>query len=392
MQIYLLAFTIAFITVLYITPKIQRFAIKFNIVDNPSARKVHKKAIPLLGGLAIFAAFSICLLLIAQPFSQITQGIFLGGCLIILLGLWDDYLGLKPLKKFLGQVMIALIMIFIFNIHSTIFNGSDFNILDFILSLLWIVGITNSFNLLDNMDGLATGIAGIAATFFFILAFKRGQADLAIVMIILAGSCFGFLKYNFSPATIFMGDMGSMFLGLTLALAGITVQVRSLSEWVLSETLPIQNYQIFTGLIPLLILGIPIFDTTLVTILRILSGRKISEGGKDHSSHRLKSTRNALQRRLDKFIIGIIRLTHRNKPSQQHIVHGIAHSRAVLMLYASEIAFGFVALILTRANVWQATSLIILVIIVSFLAAAKLAKAAVYYVESRKPKVKSHKS
>ncbi|MFC1517566.1 glycosyltransferase family 4 protein [Candidatus Margulisiibacteriota bacterium] len=381
MQTYILAFVVSFLFAIIFTPQLQRFAIKFNIVDNPSARKVHKQAIPLLGGLAIFSSFAVALLLIAQPFSKVVQGIFLGGTLMILLGLWDDYLGMKPGKKFLGQIFIALVMIFIFGIHSDIFNGDSLDIFDFTLSLIWIVGITNSFNLLDNMDGLSAGIAGIAACFFFLLAAQRGQVDLAITMAILAGSCFGFLKYNFSPASIFMGDMGSMFLGLTLALAGITVQVRSLTQWVIAETLPIQNFQIFTGLIPLLILGIPIFDTTLVTVLRLTHGKKISDGGKDHSSHRLKITRNSLQRWIDKFIIGIIRLTRRRKQAQQHVAHGIAHSRAVLMLYASEFAFGSVALLMTRANIWQAITMLILVVIVSFLAAAKLAKAAVY--ESR---------
>jgi UDP-GlcNAc:undecaprenyl-phosphate GlcNAc-1-phosphate transferase len=375
---YILAFLISFLCVIVLTPQVKRFALRYKIVDNPSARKVHKKPTPLLGGLAIFSAFAICLHIVVHPLPKEIQGLFLAGALVILLGLWDDYLGMKPGTKFLGQVLITLLVIFVFDIRSSIFNHDFHDLLDVGLSLLWIVGLTNSFNLLDNMDGLSAGIAGIAAFFFFILAAKAGQGALALTMAILAGSCAGFLIYNFSPASIFMGDMGSMFLGSTLAMTGVLVQIRSLNTWVLADSFPIQNYQVFTGIVPLLILGLPIFDTTLVTILRILNGRRISQGGKDHASHRLKMTRNALQRRIDKFIIGFIRLSNRRNKAQQHARHGIAHSRAVLMLYASEFAFGSMALLMAQVNLWQAVTILILVLVLAFLAAAKLAKVAVY--------------
>ncbi len=381
---YIVAFVLSFIAVIIFTPMVKRFAMTYNIVDNPSARKVHKKPTPLLGGLAIFSAFAVVLHFVVSPLPKEIQGIFVAGALVVILGLWDDYMGMKPSVKFLGQLLIALVAIFIFDVRSCMFDHDFHDILDIALSIFWVTGITNSFNLLDNMDGLSAGIAGIASCFFFALAAKAGQVPLALTMAVLAGSCFGFLKYNFSPASIFMGDMGSMFLGVTLALTGIVVQIRALDSWVLAETFPLVDYQIFTGIVPLLILGLPIFDTSLVTILRILNGRRISQGGKDHASHRLKMSRNAFQRLLDKFIIGIIRLSNRKNKAQQHALHGIAHSRAVLMLYASEIAFGGMALLMARVNLWQALTILVLVIALSVLAAGKLAKVAVY--ESQKKK------
>lgn len=264
-------FVIAIVASYSLVPLIRKLAFKFAYVDHPTGHKVHAHPIPLLGGVAIFVAFLIAVLTKKDLLLSGHVQAILGGCIILLvIGLIDDRMGMMPNIKLLGQFLAAIAVVKA-GVRVEFFNSYYPNV---IFSYLWIVGITNAFNLLDNMNGLSAGIAAIAALFLGAIAYMSGQGMVAALSFALAGAALGFLRYNFPKATIFMGDAGSLILGYLLATLAILAQWKTAS-WT-------------TGImIPLLILGYPIFDTTLVTIMRVLQKRSIFQGGKDHSSHRL---------------------------------------------------------------------------------------------------------
>lgn len=294
-NLYIAIFLSSFIGSLLVTPIIKSIALRFRIIDIPSGRKIHIEPIPLLGGLGI----AIIFLAIFSIFSHLSSemlGVFFASLIIIIIGLIDDICGLPPFLKLSSQILAAWLVI-IFKTSISFTNNPS---IDIPLTFLWIVGLTNAFNLLDNMDGLSVGIAGIASFFFFLLASLQGQFLIASLSISLAGACFGFLRYNFKPAKIFMGDTGSMFLGFILSIIGIKLRF--------FEQIP------FGWAIPIIVLGVPIFDTTLVTMSRIRRNVKVSEGGKDHSSHRL-------------------------------VALGLTEGKAVLLLYAIGILLGIFSLI-----------------------------------------------
>lgn len=253
------------------TPFVRTLAIRLNYLDNPKDNKVHAHPTPLLGGVAIFAAFLTAIMTKQYvPSMPMVKAIIVGASILLVIGLIDDKMGMMPGFKLLGQFLAAMVIIkaglrlgFIENYYLSV-----------IVTYIWIIGITNAFNLLDNMNGLSVGIAGISATFFGIISFIDGQMAVSLISFAVAGSSFGFLRYNFPKASIFMGDSGSLVLGYLLASISI------MGSW--------RTYILTTSImIPILILGYPIFDTTLVSIVRILQGRSIFQGGKDHSSHRL---------------------------------------------------------------------------------------------------------
>lgn len=264
-------FFIAVVVSYLVTPFIRMVAMKLNYYDHPQDNKVHRHPTPLLGGVAIFVAFIIAILTKENVMSShVVRAVLLGASILLVVGLVDDRIGMMPGLKLLGQFLAAMVIIkaglrmeFISNYYLSV-----------ILTYIWIIGITNSFNLLDNMNGLSAGIAGISALFFGILSCINGQTTVSAISFALAGSSFGFLKHNFPKANIFMGDSGSLVLGYILAAVGI------MGSWK-TDTLT------SSLMIPALILGYPIFDTVLVSIMRILEGRSIFQGGKDHSSHRL---------------------------------------------------------------------------------------------------------
>ncbi len=267
----LLIFLAALTLAVGATPVAQRIATRTGIVDQPGARKIHRSPIPLLGGAAIYAAFILALLLFGDRFyvSQVV-GICLGATLVSFLGIWDDRNGLRPAIKLGGQILAALILV-VSGVQVQLFPNVWANVA---LTLFWVVGITNALNLLDNMDGLSGGASAIAAAFFLLLAAMSHQYLVGSLAAALLGACLGFLRYNFNPARIFMGDAGSLFLGFMLASLGIKLRFPS-------------NIPLVTWMIPVLVLGLPIFDTTLVTISRLRRGVSIFQGGKDHISHRL---------------------------------------------------------------------------------------------------------
>jgi len=266
------AFFVALIVAYGFTPLARQIAFKVKLLDYPNSKKSHVHPTPLLGGLSLYVAFFAGVFFTTQS-NNCMYGILIGGTILLVLGMLDDKLGMMPQMKLSGQILVALIA---YKSGIKVATVEDYY-LSMFFTVFWIVGITNAFNLLDNLNGLSAGIAGIASVFFGVMALQNSQTYVAILSFALAGACFGFLKHNFPKAKIFMGDSGSMFLGFTLACIAV------LGSWETDKiTLSLS--------LPILVLGYPIFDTTLVTILRIVEGRSIFLGGKDHSSHILAST------------------------------------------------------------------------------------------------------
>lgn len=272
MPTLILIFLAALLFAISATPIARRVALVLGIMDHPSARKVHATPIPLLGGVAIYGACVLALGLFGGEFyvDQLV-GIFLGATWVSFLGIWDDWRGLRPFLKLIGQLLAALVLIAtgvqVEFLHQPVLNVA--------LSVFWLVGITNAFNLLDNMDGLTGGVAAIAAAWFLLLSIGNGQFLVGFMSAALLGAALGFLIYNFNPASIFMGDAGSLFLGFLLAAVGIKLRFLGHSDEI-------------TWMIPVMVLGVPIFDTTLVVVSRLRRGvNPLTTPGRDHVSHRL---------------------------------------------------------------------------------------------------------
>ena len=267
---YIVAFFLSLIISLALTPIVRKAMLRFGILDMPDEDRWHRQPIALLGGIAIFVSFAAVLLLRVELSREVVV-ILLGGGVMFTLGLLDDLFGTLPKVKFAIQILVALGVAY-FGVVSKIM---PYNWMNISLTIFWIVGLTNALNLLDNMDGLSSGVTIIAALGILGLSLRSGEASVALMCLALVGSCLGFLTYNFNPAKIFMGDCGSMSLGYMLATLAV------LSGWQHSSPL------VGTFLSPVLILGVAIFDATLVTVLRLMHGKMPWEGGRDHSSHRL---------------------------------------------------------------------------------------------------------
>jgi len=281
---YLTVFILSFLTVYSLTPFIIKFANKINFLDNPNARKVHKKAMPLLGGLSVFIGFLIlslyAVLTTFHSFDMKIFGYLLGALIIVIVGLVDDRYGMNPIVKLAGQIFSCMVFLH-FNNLLYLF-GPVYVTLPILL--LWMVGLMNALNFLDNMDGIISGMAGILALGFYAFSFICKTNDFAIqtelialFSLIFAGTVFGFLPYNFNPAKIFLGDAGSMFFGYFLASMGILTGRLAVLR---------MNNGIYY-LLPVLLLSYAIFDISLVSITRKRDGRKVTQGGKDHSTHRI---------------------------------------------------------------------------------------------------------
>ena len=272
MTTYILIFVSALLLATGATPLARRVARRWDVMDQPNARKQHIVATPLLGGVAIYLAFIVALVLLGDRFYvHQVAGIILGATLVSFLGLWDDRRGLSPWIKLVGQLLAAGVLV-LTGVRISVLPWAWLNIA---VTLLWVVGITNAMNLLDNMDGLSGGIAAIAAAFFLLFAAMSKQYLVGALAAALLGACAGFLFYNLNPASIFMGDTGSLFLGFTLAAVGIKLRFPDNSAFV-------------TWMVPVLVLAVPIFDTTLVIISRLRRGlNPLTTPGKDHLSHRL---------------------------------------------------------------------------------------------------------
>lgn len=263
------------------TPIARRAALRLGIVAIPRSRDIHLAPVPLLGGTAIYAAFMLGLLgfigvlLVLDELTYIRElaSILSGATLIALVGLIDDRRGLHAGMKMAGQMLAGLILL-IGGVQIQLF---DQPFLNWGLTLIWVMGIANALNLLDNMDGLSGGIATIAAAFFLLLAAMNEPRQVLVgaLAAALMGACVGFLRYNLSPVPIFMGDTGSLLIGFVLA--ALAIKLRFLS-----------NVPLVTWMIPVCVLAVPLFDTTLVFVSRLRRGvNPFTTAGKDHLSHRL---------------------------------------------------------------------------------------------------------
>src|ERR1700733_4916 len=277
----LVAFFVALIASMVLVVPVRALALRVGMVDLPGPRKVHLTPIPLLGGLAMYGAVMIAgLFAFDGPARAQIEGILAGASLVAAIGILDDR-GLlhHQIKLFVGMPVAALILLFT-GIHAQVFGalvgGRTGYVLDAILTVAWVVGITASFSILDHMDGLCAGIAAVASVSFAIVAYLNGQTFVATLAAAVLGAASGFLRWNFKPAKIFMGDGGAMFLGFLMATLGLKLRLDNrpdhLAGW----------------LVPVLILGATIFDTTLVTISRSRRGLlPFTTPGKDHAAHRL---------------------------------------------------------------------------------------------------------
>ena len=280
--IYLAA--MAFVITFFGVPVVHRFAVWRGIVGVPDARKVHRTPTPLLGGLAVFAGFAATVL-VNFSFSRPLKGVALGAAIVVAVGIADDMFDIPAVVKLAGQVAAAVVAL-AYGVHLLLVpywipGAAAVNAL---VTILWLLTVTNAIQFLDGMDGLAAGLGAIAAVFFSVAALQTGQPYLTFLSAALAGACAGFLPYNFRPggARIFLGDAGASFIGFTLA--GLAV----MGEW--SSSSPI--VALFT---PLLILAVPLFDIAFVGVERVVSGKVatvrewLAYTGKDHIHHRFEA-------------------------------------------------------------------------------------------------------
>ncbi|HZK35052.1 MAG TPA: MraY family glycosyltransferase [Bacillota bacterium] len=339
---HLVAFAVSLIVSFFATPIVCKLAMKVGAISIPNdSRRVHKKPMPLLGGLAIIAGFLLAAIysFATRDFNQFihfiselkTIGILIGTIIITILGVIDDIRPLRARVKFPIQLIAAIIVVatgtkittlskpFLDSVAmhpNMMFLLSD--ILAFIVSVVWIVGLTNAINLIDGLDGLAAGVSGIAAITLFIVSVIRGQDDTAIVAVTLIGAIAGFLPYNFNPAKIFMGDTGATFLGFVLAILSIEGTMKSVT--------------VLSMAIPILVLGLPIFDTMFAIVRRVLHGKPIAQADRGHLHHRL----------LDM---------------------GLSHRMAVTILYIVSAALGVVSIAIVDKGLLPSTILIIIIVV-----------------------------
>jgi UDP-GlcNAc:undecaprenyl-phosphate GlcNAc-1-phosphate transferase len=302
---FLLIFASALVLAIGATPLVRRVALRLGVIDQPNARKIHVNPIPLLGGVAIYGAFIAALVVFGGRYRlDELISILVGASLVSFLGVWDDRRGLSPLLKLIGQILAASLLV----ITGVRIGTFRWEIVNIVVTLGWVVVITNAMNLLDNMDGLSGGVGAIAAIFFLLLAAMNGQYLVGALSAALVGACLGFLVYNFNPASIFMGDAGSLFLGYVLAATAIKLRFP-------------EGVEIVTWMVPVLILGLPLFDTALVIVSRMRRGlNPLTTPGKDHVSHRL-------------------------------VAMGYTRREAVLLCYLTCAGLGVVALFITQASV-----------------------------------------
>lgn len=276
MQQYFIIFIIGLLITLFATPLSRLVAHRLGALDMPDQRKVHNGPMPRLGGLAVYLGFMVTALLFVEISGPVV-GLLLGGTIILLLGVADDVWGISPKIKLLGQVFAALVVI-AFGIQiqflSNPFDGLIFlGALSVPITVFWVVGITNAVNLVDGLDGLASGISAIALFTFSYIAFINEQPVVSLLALLLAGCIIGFLRYNFYPARVFLGDSGSMFLGFNIACLAVFGLLKGVT--------------LITVLIPLIVLAVPVCDTFFAIVRRKWRRQPIFAADKKHIHHRL---------------------------------------------------------------------------------------------------------
>lgn len=271
----ILSAIVAALVVLAVTPQAMRLAHAVGALDHPSDRRIHREPTPRLGGLAILAGFLVPVLFFL-PDDPAARALVVGAVLITMLGAIDDVWGLSPAVKFAGQAACATIPVAagltIDHITLPVIGVGDLGVAQYPLTILWFVALVNMINFTDGMDGLASGITGLGATTFAILAASLGRADPAIMAAALAGACAAFLVYNFHPARVFMGDAGSMLLGFVIAGVAVSGVMKSAAA--------------IAVVAPLIILAIPILDTSFVILKRLKYGLPVYNADRSHFHHR----------------------------------------------------------------------------------------------------------
>jgi UDP-GlcNAc:undecaprenyl-phosphate GlcNAc-1-phosphate transferase len=319
---------------LILTPVAMAWAMRHGSLDRPGGHKGHAQPVPYLGGLAIAASFAVAVVVggaLSRPESGLDELLLVVGLALALsvVGLIDDLRGLGAVVRLVAEAAAA-VALWAGAERVDLFSG---DVLDLVLTVVWVVGITNAFNLLDNMDGLSAGVAAIAAGWLFVIAAANGQFLVASLAAGLAGCALGFLRSNFHPARIYMGDAGSLFLGFLLAYLGLKLRFDGPTS--------------ATFLVPIVVLGVAVFDTTMVSISRLLHHRSPFQGGRDHTSHRLVKV-------------------------------GIPVPAAVSLIYLAAIALGWLALVMSRIDRQSAYLLAGLIATVSVFAGLLLGHVPVY--------------
>ncbi len=275
------ALVVAMVVSFVSTPVVKTFAQKVGAIDVPKDnRRMHTVPIPRLGGLAIFLGFLLAVLMFVKMTPQF-KGMLFGAIIIVILGVIDDIMPLPALLKFVVQIIASLVAVWGGNIITVISNPNIFSVRPYIelgflsipITVLWIVAITNSVNLIDGLDGLAVGVSTISSLTILVIALVVSEGETALLMAALAGGCIGFMPYNMNPAKIFMGDTGATFLGFVLAV----VSIQGLFKF----------YAIISFAVPFLILGLPIFDTAFAFLRRLAKGQSPMSPDRSHVHHRL---------------------------------------------------------------------------------------------------------
>ena len=322
------AFIVSFAFTFATTPLVRRFAFKIGAIDIPKDnRRMHKKPTPRIGGLAIIFGFTVATLCFAQPSRQL-YGTLSGAAIIAIMGVIDVCKNLPAKLKFVIQIIAALVVVFAGDIKIDVFTNPNFlsdnpywvlpEWLSVTLTVIWIVFITNAVNFIDGLDGLAAGVSAIMSISLVFISIRVGEYSIAILGIALMGSCFGFLPFNFNPAKIFMGDTGSTFLGFMLA----TLSIQGVFK----------SYAVISFAVPLLILGLPLFDALFAMIRRILRGQSPMTADRGHLHHRL-------------------------------VDMGFSQKQTVFILYAISGVLGITAVLLAESGVLRALLLVICVLI-----------------------------
>ena len=323
----LAAFFLSGIISFLLTPPVKKLAYRIGAIDVPKdGRRMHKRPTPRLGGLAIFGGFLIAAVLTGQLTPQ-RLWILAGAAVIVVLGIFDDRNALSAKFKFVIQILAAAIPVIFGDLRIAMFTNPflfsdslywNLGALSIPITILWIVAITNAVNLIDGLDGLAVGVSSIASMTMLAVALFIGETEIAVILAALAGACVGFMPYNLNPASIFMGDTGSTFLGYMLA----TLSIQGLFK----------VYALISFAVPFLILGLPIFDTAFAILRRVLSGRSPLSPDRGHVHHRL-------------------------------IDMGFNQKQAVAILYVISVVLGLIAVVLTTSGELRAMVLVAAVII-----------------------------
>ncbi|MCP8967680.1 glycosyltransferase family 4 protein [Ectobacillus ponti] len=325
----LLTFFASLITVVIVTPLVMKLAFKIGAVDKPNARKVHARIMPRLGGLGIFIGVAAGYF-VSGLYEERMSTIIAGAFIIVGLGVLDDMYELSAKLKFLVQIGVALLIVrsgLLIDLVNIPFFG-DHQLTPYVaypLTVLWIVGITNAINLIDGLDGLSGGISSIALATIAVMASQDNLHVLIFTLaIIVLGSTTGFLFFNFHPAKIFMGDTGALFLGYCISVLSLLGLYKSVT--------------MFSFLVPIIILGVPIFDTSFAIIRRLVNKKPISAPDKSHLHHRL-------------------------------LALGFSHRKTVLLIYGFGIFFSLCALLFSKITIWMSIILLFLVIFIAELVA-----------------------